>query len=82
MKPISTLAAKRLMEAYCRWAESQAKNNKDFLLLGLGPLFLVALVLWLLPTWLGTLGALVLAAPALYVVFFVLRAYAIRSGRK
>jgi hypothetical protein len=35
-----------------------------------------------LPTWLGTLGALVLAVPSLYVAFIVLRAYAIRSGRK
>ena len=70
------------MQAYCRWAESQAKCNKDFLLLGLGPVFLVALVLWLLPTWLGTLGAIVLAMPSLYVAFIVLRAYAIRGGRK
>ena len=70
------------MQAYCRWAESQAKSNKDFLLLGLGPVFLVALVLWLLPTWLGTLGAIVLAIPSLYVAFIVLRAYAIRGGRK
>ena len=70
------------MQAYCRWAESQAKCNKDFLLLGLGPVFLVALVLWLLPTWLGTLGAIVLAIPSLYVAFIVLRAYAIRGGRK
>ena len=30
----------------------------------------------------GTLGALVLAVPSLYVAFIVLRAYAIRSGRK
>ena len=70
------------MQAYCRWAESQAKSNKEFLLFGIGPVFLVALVLWLLPAWLGTLGALVLAVPSLYVAFIVLRAYAIRSGRK
>lgn len=82
MKQTPRLAAKGLMNAYCRWAESQAKSNKDFLLLGLGPVFLVALVLWLLPTWLGTLGALVLAVPLVYVAFIVLRAYAIRSGRK
>lgn len=82
MKQTPTLAAKGLMQAYCRWAESQAKSNTDFLLLGLGPVFLVALVLWLLPAWLGTVGAVILAAPALYVAFIVLRAYAIRSGKK
>lgn len=67
---------------YCRWIESQAKSPTDFLLLGLGPVFLVALVLWLLPARLGKLGALVLAAPALYIAFIVLRACAVRSGRK
>lgn len=82
MKKTPTLAAKGLMQAYCRWAESQAKSQADFLLLGLGPIFLVALVLSLLPAWLGTLGALILAAPAFYVAFIVLKAYAIRSGKK
>jgi hypothetical protein len=82
MKQTPALAAKGLIQAYCRWAESQAKSNTDFLLLGLGPMFLVALVLWLLPAWLGTAGAVILAAPALYVAFIVLRAYAIRSGKK
>ena len=67
---------------YCRWLESQAKSTTDFLLLGLGPLFLVALVLWVLPAQLGEIGALVLAAPGLYIAFVVLRAYAVRYGRK
>jgi hypothetical protein len=67
---------------YCRWLESQAKSPTDFMLLGLGPLFLVALVLWVLPAWLGELGALVLAAPTLYIAFIVLRAYAVHYGRK
>jgi membrane protein implicated in regulation of membrane protease activity len=80
MKKTPTLAAKELVRSYCCWAESQAKNNKDFLLLGLGPVFLVALVLWLLPTWLGTLGALIFAVPALYIVFIVLRVYAVRDS--
>ena len=67
---------------YCRWVESQAKSQTDFLLLGLGPLFLVALVLWVLPARWGELGALILVAPALYIAFIVLRAYAVRYGRK
>lgn len=82
MRTTPILAAKRLLQDYCRWADTQANNQKDFLLLGLGPLFLVALVLWLLPAWLGTIAAFVLLLPALYVVFIVLRAYAIRGGRK
>lgn len=82
MKTTPTLAAKGLIQSYCRWAESQAKSQTDFLLLGIGPVFLVALILWLLPAWLGEIGTLVLLAPALYVVFVVLRAYAIRGDRK
>ena len=70
-----------LIQVYCGWAESQAQNQKDLLVLGLGPIFLLALVLWLLPVWLGKTLALILLAPALYVVYQVLRAYAV-SGRK
>jgi Flp pilus assembly protein TadB len=82
MKTTPTLAAKRLLQAYCRWVDSQAKSNTDFLFLGLGPVLLVAMVLWLLPAWLGTVGAVIAAAPALCVVFIVLRAYAMRIGKK
>lgn len=71
-----------MTDGYCRWVKAQAKSRPDFLLLGLGPLFLVALVLWLLPVGWGRLGTLILAAPALYVVFVVLRAYAICGDRK
>jgi hypothetical protein len=76
-----TLGFFELIQAYCGWAESQAKNQTDLLLLGLGPIFLIGLVLWLLPVWLGKTLALVLLAPALYVAFVILRAYAGR-GRK
>lgn len=76
-----TLGFFGLIQAYCGWAESQAQNQKDLLVLGLGPIFLLALVLWLLPVWLGKTLALILLAPALYVVCQVLRAYAV-SGRK
>ena len=71
----------KIADNYCRWIESQAKSRADFLLLGLGPVCLAALVLWLLPTWWGRLGGLILIVPALYVVFVVLRAYVIRTGR-
>jgi len=74
--------AKRLLHAYCHWVDAQAHGQNDFLLLGIGPLVLLAVVLWLLPTWLGTIVALVLGVPALCVLFFVLRAYAVRGGHK
>ena len=51
-----------------RWLMSQAKSPTDFLLLGLGPLFLAGLVLWMLQARSGKLGAFILASPALYVV--------------
>lgn len=44
-----TLGFFGLIQAYCGWAESQAQNQNDLLVLGLGPIFLLALVLWLLP---------------------------------
>ena len=72
----------KMTDSYCRWVESQAKSPTDFLLLGLGPVFLAVLVLWLLPGRWGRAGAFILAVPALYVAFVVLRAYALRSGRK
>lgn len=72
----------KLADSYRRWLESQAKSPGDFLLLGLGPLFLAGLALWLLPARWGRLGAFILAIPALYVVLVVLGAYALRHGRK
>lgn len=72
----------KLADSYCRWLESQAKSPGDFMLLGLGPLFLAALLLWLLPAQWGIVGAFILAVPALYVALVVLRAYALRHGRK
>jgi hypothetical protein len=72
----------KIADSYCRWVEDQAKSRADFLLVGLGPVPLIALVLWLLPARWGMLGASILIAPALYVVFIVLRAYSLRSGRK
>ena len=52
------------------------------LLLGLGPIFALGLLLWALPAWIGKPIAFVLSLPALYIIFLVLRAYAIRGGRR
>lgn len=70
-----------LIEAYCGWAKSQAKNQADLIVLGLGPVVLLGLALLFLPNWLGKTLALVLLAPTLYVVYMILRVYAVR-GRK
>jgi hypothetical protein len=51
-----TLGVGRLLQAYCKWAESQAKNQLDLLLLGLGPIFALGLLLWALPAWSGPAG--------------------------
>lgn len=77
-----TLGAGRLLQAYCKWAEGQAKNQLDLLLLGLGPIFALGLLLWALPAWIGKPIAFVLSLPVLYIIFLVLRAYAIRGGRR
>lgn len=72
----------KLADSYRRWLDSQAKSAGDFLLLGLGPLFLVGLLLWMLPPRWGRLGAIILAGPALYFALVVLGGYARRHGRK
>ena len=76
-----TLGVGRLLQAYCKWAEGQAKNQLDLLLLGLGPIFALGLLLWALPAWIGKPIAFVLSLPALYIIFLVLRAYASRGGK-
>ena len=68
-----------VIQAYCGWADSQAKNQTDFLVLALGPIFLLSLLLWLLPAWLGKTIALILLAPALYIFYQALRLYAARG---
>ena len=77
-----TLGVGRLLQAYCKWAEGQAKNQLDLLLLGLGPIFALGLLLWALPAWIGKPFAFVLSLPALYIIFLVLRAYASRGGKR
>jgi hypothetical protein len=69
----------RAVQAYCEWADSQAKNKTDLLVLGLGPILLFALLLTALPAWLAKVLSLVALAPALYIAFVVLRAYAKRG---
>jgi hypothetical protein len=61
-----TLGVGRLLQAYCKWAEAQAKNQLDLLLLGLGPIFALGLLLWALPAWIGKPIAFVLCCRALH----------------
>jgi hypothetical protein len=74
-----TLGVGRLLQAYCKWAEAQAKNQLD-------------LLCWASARsspWAFCCGAagvdrqahrLRLSLPALYIIFLVLRAYAIRGA--
>lgn len=77
-----TLGFFGLIKDYCDWADSQAKSQADLLMLAFGPLFLLGLVLWLLPAWLGKTIALVLLAPMLYGAFVALQHYSRRGGRR
>ena len=72
----------RLARQYSAWASSQAKNGKDLLVLGLGPIVALAVMLCYLPAWLGITLGVVLLVPALYIVFLVLKAYATLFARK
>ena len=66
------------INAYCDWAESQAKNQTGLLVWGLIHTCLFGMAHWMLPSWLGK--TIVLAfLPPLYAIFVVLRAYAWRS---
>jgi len=77
-----TLGLVGLIAAYCKWAEGQAKSQNDLLVLGLGPIFLLFVILWSLPAWIGKPIAFVLSLPALYMAFLVLRAFAERDGKR
>lgn len=77
-----TLGFGRVLHAYCKWAEGQARNQTDLLVMGLGPIFVIGLVLWALPAWIGKPIAFILSLPALYVIFLVLREFAQRGGRR
>ncbi|EDB8709776.1 conjugal transfer protein TrbO [Salmonella enterica subsp. enterica serovar Schwarzengrund] len=77
-----TLGLWGCISAYCKWAESQAKNDKDLLVLGIGPVFVLGLLLWSLPGWIGKPIAFILSLPALYLAFLVLRAYSVRTGKR
>lgn len=72
----------RVVSAYCKWAETQAKGQFDLLLFGIGPIFALGLLLWALPAWIGKPIAFVLSLPALYIIFLLLRAYASRGGKR
>lgn len=63
------------VEDYCKWAESQAKNQSDLFFLTLGPIGFVCLLIWLLPKWLGLAISLILLAPMLYLAFTAIKLY-------
>ena len=77
-----TLGLWGCISGYCKWAKSQAKNDKDLLVLGIGPVFVLGLLLWSLPGWIGKPIAFILSLPALYLAFLVLRAYSVRTGKR
>lgn len=69
------------VQAYCKWAERQAKDQKDLALLGLGPIALIAIGLLLVPKWIGIPILLILTIPFLYLAYLVLRAISIYTKR-
>lgn len=77
-----TLGLCGCISSYCKWAESQAKNDKDLLVLGIGPVFVLGVLLWSLPGWIGKPIAFILSLPALYMAFLALRAYSVRTGKR
>ncbi|MGS0755530.1 conjugal transfer protein TrbO [Roseateles sp. GG27B] len=67
------------IKRYCDFADRQARNEADLLLLGLGPIGLMALLIALLPKWLGITVALIFMVPAAYAVILTLALYSERS---
>jgi hypothetical protein len=77
-----TLGFGRVLSAYCKWAESQARSQFDLLVLAIGPIIALGLLLWALPAWIGKPIAFVLSLPAVYVIVLVLHIYINRDGRR
>ena len=69
------------VKRYCEFADQQARNEADLLFLGLGPIGLIALLLMLLPKWLGISFALVLLVPAIYALILILTRYSEMSRK-
>jgi hypothetical protein len=55
------------IKAYCDWAESEARSQRDLLLLAALPMLGLCLFLWLMPSWVSHLVALALLAPVFYI---------------
>lgn len=70
-----------LVKAYRDFAGRHARHEADLLFLGIGPVVLLALLLFTLPKWLGVTLAVLLLVPALYAVFIVIRMYAERRTK-
>jgi len=58
---------------YAAWVERHAVSDRDFFLLGIVPLILVGIGIYMLPVWLGKLIAFVLILPYLYIGYALLR---------
>ena len=69
------------VKRYCEFADKHARNEADLLFLGLGPIGLIALLLALLPKWLGIAIALILLVPAIYAAILILAQYSERSRK-
>lgn len=69
------------LQAYCKWAERHAKDQKDLALLGLGPMALIAIGLLLVPKWIGIPILVILSVPFLYLAYLVLRVIATHTKR-
>ena len=69
------------IKRYCEFADRQARNEADLLFLGLGPIGLMALLIALLPPWLGITITLIFMVPAAYAVILILARYSERSPK-
>jgi hypothetical protein len=57
-----------VITAYSKWAESQASNDTDLIILAIFPAFLLGLQYWLLPFWLCKTIAVAFLIPPLWVL--------------
>ncbi len=70
------------ISGYCKSAESQAMNDKDLFVLGIGPVFILGLLLWSLPGSIDKPISFILSLPAFYLAFLLLRTYSVRTEKR
>ena len=64
-----------VITAYSKWAESQASNDTDLIILAIFPAFLLGLQYWLLPFWLCKTIVIAILFPPLWVLFISFLTY-------